>query len=683
MKCKRCGQKITADIRFCPECGAEVTVVHKNKPGKSQNSLYIAAIAIVIMLGIGIAAILGVRNLNSFTAHIKSFQSYCSQYKLGDLTTEYEELIDRAKDAAASKNKEQYHKIETEFETFKKTLAAYIKEVDSFSGKEEEYQAMFEKINLNDVQKSTYQTSIDRLKNGQKEGSLSQMKEAVSDLDSQYQQYENENLALIEADRQRLDHYISTELLSAEQQLVRQYKNNADNFLNEKNYRSVLEEYEKCITLYQNIEKSLGYQFKVEQVDALSFPNIKLYVSAYPNQSDISVNLQNNGLLLRELMSDIYQDTEITKVSRLDEKEKLNTCLVADVSGSMYDQIGIVKDAMSQFVNCMQYSVGDRCALITFDNTVNLDKDFTGNAQELVNVIQNLYVGNCTALYDALYVAVCKAAEEDGAKCVIAFTDGYDNVSTKTENDVISIAQMYGIPVYLIGIGDEADPYTLQQISNATGGYYYNIYDGSMMQEIYNSIYKKNKELYLIEYTTRITDKNTFQNLYLTYDDGTVFMRCESEFQPAQLLTKEQEYTSIIQNTGIDNSDIENEVLRIRSVYNDIVAKRDVHSYTESSPAAGVTSYHENGNLRCVIVNKGINNSPYTRYYYYDGGKLIFAYLESDDSHRLYFKNDKMFRWRYASNAVAFSEADNHDNEDSAEFRTWETFALNEAYSYN
>lgn len=683
MKCKRCGQKITVDIRFCPECGAEVTKVLKNKPRKPAKSIYIAAIAIVIMLGIGIAVGLGFRNLNSFTAHIKSFQSYCSQYQLGDLTPEYVALTDRAKVAAASKDKDKYHKIENEFETFKKTLALYLKQVESFSGKEEEYRAIFEKINLNNTQKGTYQTSIDKLKSGQKEGSLSQIKEAVADLDLQYQQYESENLALIEADQRRLDNYISTELLSAEQQLIEQYKSNADHFLNEKNYRSVLDEYKKCITLYQNVQKSLGYQFKVEQVDAFSFPNIKLYVSAYPNQSDISVTLESNGLLLKELSADSYQDTEIKKVSRLDEKEKLNTCLVADVSGSMYEQIGIVKDAMSQFVNCMQYSVGDRCALITFDNIVNLKKDFTGNAQELVNVIQNLYVGNCTALYDALYVAVCKAAEEDGAKCVIAFTDGYDNVSAKTESDVISVAKMYGIPVYLIGIGNETDSYSLQQISNATGGFYYNIYDSSMMQEIYNSIYKKNKELYLIEYTTRISDKNTFQNLYLTYDDGTVFMRCESGFQPSQLLAKEKEYTSIIQNTGIDNSDIENEVLRIRAIYNDIVARRDNHSYIETSPAMGVTSYHENQNLRCVIISKGINNSPYTRYYYYDGGRLIFAYLESDDSHRLYFKNDKMFRWRYASNAVEFSEADNHDNEDSPEFRTWETFALNEAYSYN
>lgn len=90
----------------------------------------------------------------------------------------------------------------------------------------------------------------------------------------------------------------------------------------------------------------------------------------------------------------------------------------------------------------------------------------------------------------------------------------------------------------------------------------------------------------------------------------------------------------------------------------------------------------ENGNVKCVIFKGDTNNSPYTRYYYYEGGKLIFAYLESDDSHRLYFKDDQMFRWRYASNTVEFSEADNHDNEDSAEFCKWESFALGEAYLY-
>ena len=80
---------------------------------------------------------------------------------------------------------------------------------------------------------------------------------------------------------------------------------------------------------------------------------------------------------------------------------------------------------------------------------------------------------------------------------------------------------------------------------------------------------------------------------------------------------------------------------------------------------------------------KQVEGVPYARYYYFENEKLIFAYLEAGDSHRLYFYNERQFRWRYASNAVNFSEADNHDNEDSQEFREWENLALDEAYRYS
>lgn len=83
-----------------------------------------------------------------------------------------------------------------------------------------------------------------------------------------------------------------------------------------------------------------------------------------------------------------------------------------------------------------------------------------------------------------------------------------------------------------------------------------------------------------------------------------------------------------------------------------------------------------------MVVGKGVNGSSYTRYYYYKDDKLIFAYIEGTDSHRLYFYNDRLFRWRYAKNAVKFSEADNHDNEDSPDFLKWQEFALDEAYQY-
>lgn len=84
-----------------------------------------------------------------------------------------------------------------------------------------------------------------------------------------------------------------------------------------------------------------------------------------------------------------------------------------------------------------------------------------------------------------------------------------------------------------------------------------------------------------------------------------------------------------------------------------------------------------------MIVGKGVNNNQYARYYYYENQELIFAYLEGSDAHRLYFYKGKLFRWRYTPNAADSSEAENHDKEDSEEFREWETFALKEGYMYN
>ena len=43
-----------------------------------------------------------------------------------------------------------------------------------------------------------------------------------------------------------------------------------------------------------------------------------------------------------------------------------------------------------------------------------------------------------TSLYDALYTAVERVAAQNGARCVIAFTDGNDNYSNCTKEDVVN-----------------------------------------------------------------------------------------------------------------------------------------------------------------------------------------------------------------------------------------------------
>lgn len=655
-----------------------------DKPPRNKKPLIIASIVAVLLLCsvVGVMFFQNSKKVQAFDKKVKEFEEYCSTYQLGDMSEEYDSLIEEADKAIKSKDKESYKVLEESFETFKNEMEIYQQQVASYSGKLEEYEAEFGKLMLVDEQYVSMNELQASLEEGLQVCSLIQIQEAVIELDELYTGCVEYNSFMIEEVKARIDNFDRDQLMATEDSILRQYESNASAYMADNDYMQAYDEYHNGVLLIEQIEKSWDYMFNVEQVDVTAYPTVKLYVSGYNMLTGDLVKLAADRIAIKELIDGTYSDVTINKASQLDEKEKLNTCLVADVSGSMYEQMDVVKEAMEKFVDYIQYSSGDQTSLITFDNTVNVNTAFSNNKNQMVNEINNMYAGNSTALYDALYVAVCQAAEQEGAKCVIAFTDGYDNVSIKTSDEVISVANKYGVSVYIIGIGYDVDVNELNYISEETGGFYQSIDDGKDMQDIYNKIYRENKELYLIEYTTNQTDSEAIQELYLTYSGDDCFMRSTTAFQPSVMQTKDEDYSGLISNSRLSSSEIEDEVLRIREVYNKIVSEKSKDKYDETNLADGVTTYSENGEIRCIVVKKGANYSDYTRNYYFENGKLIFAYIEGSDSHRLYFKDDVLFRWRYASDAVKFSEAENHDNEDSADFRTWEAFALDEAYSY-
>lgn len=77
---------------------------------------------------------------------------------------------------------------------------------------------------------------------------------------------------------------------------------------------------------------------------------------------------------------------------------------------------------MSNFINMVQFEIGDKVSLISFAETVHSEIAFSSDYNLLSRAISNLTTGNLTALYDALYVAVNQTAMESGAKCIVAFT---------------------------------------------------------------------------------------------------------------------------------------------------------------------------------------------------------------------------------------------------------------------
>lgn len=175
--------------------------------------------------------------------------------------------------------------------------------------------------------------------------------------------------------------------------------------------------------------------------------------------------------------------------------------------------------------------------LTSFSTGVRLEQEFCSDPNLLISEINGLYTGDMTSLYDALYTSVERVAAQTGARCVIAFTDGDDNYSNCTKEDVISVAQRYHVPVFIIGIGSsgygDAD-YIAQQ----TGGVYYNVNDVVSMESIYEEIYRMEKEMYLLEFedntNAAVTDASNIETGYRSVEYGG---ECKYTYTPNILMS--------------------------------------------------------------------------------------------------------------------------------------------------
>ena len=294
---------------------------------------------------------------------------------------------------------------------------------------------------------------------------------------------------------------------------LNEYKTNLESLIKDKKFVSAkakLEEWNKLLDEI-NVEYD-NYEVIVNQIDFSEYPKIKTYVEIrdritgeVPKNLDprffyISEKTLNDPKLLRKT---------VLKASQLDQIEKLNINMVADISGSMIGYpLESAKSIMSNFINQVQFSIGDTVELTGFSDGVYTFKPFTNNAEELQTEINNLYTGDMTALYDALFASVNTTAVQSGAKCVIAFTDGMDNYSNCTPEDVINASKRYNVPVFIVGVGDSLDSSELRRIAEETGGTYYNVYDFEDMGSLYDDIYRQQKQLYLVEYETDIPPSN-------------------------------------------------------------------------------------------------------------------------------------------------------------------------------
>ena len=107
-----------------------------------------------------------------------------------------------------------------------------------------------------------------------------------------------------------------------------------------------------------------------------------------------------------------------------------SVALLLDTSYSTVGKLGRIQDAAINFRQ--QIHPDNQVMVISFDDQVYLDTDFTRNSDEVERAIKSTRTGGGTQLYEAVYIGMERLQEQPFRKLLVLFTDGIDSTSMET-----------------------------------------------------------------------------------------------------------------------------------------------------------------------------------------------------------------------------------------------------------
>jgi Ca-activated chloride channel homolog len=169
----------------------------------------------------------------------------------------------------------------------------------------------------------------------------------------------------------------------------------------------------------------------------------------------------------------VFEDGHQQAISHFaNEDVPLELVAAIDISGSMAPAMPKLKSAVKQFLGDVPGQ--DQVTLLGFnDNVFTLTRKTTDPAERM-KAVDRLAPWGSTALYDVLLRGVEMLGRQTGRKALIVFTDGEDQGSHATINDVERRLQSSDVTLYMIGQGRGVTMEPLRRImerlSAPTGG---------------------------------------------------------------------------------------------------------------------------------------------------------------------------------------------------------------------
>ena len=200
-----------------------------------------------------------------------------------------------------------------------------------------------------------------------------------------------------------------------------------------------------------------------------------------------------------------------------------NVFILFDTSNFMYRTFVYAEDAIADFIRGLDKA--DSIALYGFSRNLTRHAGLTDNRLDALKGLRSSVAGDQTALYNALLLTLRDAAQVPGRKVVIVFSNGPDTASTVGPDDVGSIAEDEGIPIYVISTKelnrDAVSSNAFRRITSRTGGRAFFAKTWQRQSEAFVSIKDELESSYTLAYYPQNNPNSGWRNIEveLTGDD--------------------------------------------------------------------------------------------------------------------------------------------------------------------
>ena len=217
--------------------------------------------------------------------------------------------------------------------------------------------------------------------------------------------------------------------------------------------------------------------------------------------------------------------------------------LIIDNSGSMRDKRAKVEAASLALAK--DSNPEDEAFVVNFNDEAFLDlphgKDFTSDFKELEEALTRIDSRGGTAMRDAIRMSIDHAKEKGhkDKKVLVVITDGNDNSSVVSLENLVKAAQQTGIMIYSVGLLGEEErreaqraQRALKALAEATGGDAFFPKDVSEVDRIAHQVARDIRNQYTISYTPSNTALDgTFRQIKIAIKaPGTPTVRTRSGY---------------------------------------------------------------------------------------------------------------------------------------------------------